>query len=103
MVAAVQLMHNVIADETGDSGQVCFWASSSSGVACTATMPSPTTSPLTVVTSALPTGTVGTAYTYIDGGVFAAGGTPATLRHYTGRSSQRSEARSHDGIISGVP
>ncbi len=105
MVAAVQLMHNVIADETGDSGQVCdSWASSSSGVACTATMPSPTTSPLTVVTSALPTGTVGTAYTYIDGGVFAAGGTPGysyAITQGTLPNGLRLDPTS--GIISGVP
>ncbi len=63
MVAAMQLMHNVIADRTGDSGPVCdSWAPGSSGPTCTATMPSATTAPLTIVTTALPAGTVGTTY-----------------------------------------
>ena len=44
MVGAMQLMHNTVADETGDNGPVCdSWTTGSSGVACTADMPSPAT------------------------------------------------------------
>ena len=43
MVSAMQLMHNVVADQAGDNGPVCdSWAAGSSGVTCTATMPSST-------------------------------------------------------------
>jgi Putative Ig domain len=84
MVAATTLMHNVIADETGDSGTVCdSWATGTNGVVCTANMPPSPTPPLTIVTTTLPTGTVGAAYgssyaasNNLSAGVFAAGGTP---------------------------
>ena len=47
MVAAMQLMHNVVADEAGDNGPVCdSWATRDSGVTCTANMPSSTASPV---------------------------------------------------------
>src|SRR6185437_1827966 len=75
MVSAVQLMHHVVADEADDAGPICdSWASGNSGVACTANMPPSTSSPLTIVTTTLPPGQVGTSY-YL-GGVYAAGGSP---------------------------
>ena len=74
MVSAVQLMHNVVADETEDSGPICdSWAIESTGVSCTANMPSSTTSPLSIVTTSLPAGTVGTSY-------FFGGSTPQAER-----------------------
>jgi hypothetical protein len=81
MVAATGLMHNVIADETGDSGPICdSWAVGTSGLECTANMPSSTAFPLSIVTTTLPTGNVGTAYGStnqdLSAGVYAAGGTP---------------------------
>ena len=76
MVTAMQLMHTVVADEVGDNGAVCdSWATGSSGVSCTASMPASTTAaPLSIVTSSLPAGTVGSSYFF--GGVYAAGGSP---------------------------
>ncbi len=105
MVAATQLMHNVIADETGDNGSVCdSWATGDSGVTCTATMPAPTTSPLTVVTTVLPSGNVGSGYDDISGGVFAAGGTPGYSYAITQGSLPKGlTLDSTSGIISGVP
>ena len=48
----------------GDSGPVCdSWATSGSGAACTANMPSSTTTPLTIVTTTLPTAPSGPATT----------------------------------------
>ena len=39
-------------------------------------MPSPATTPLTIVTTSLPAGNVGSSYNDLSGGVYAAGGTP---------------------------
>lgn len=103
MVAATQLMHNVIADRTGDSGQVCdSWAAGNSGVTCTANMPSLPMSPLTIVTTSLPTGATGTSYFF--GGVYAAGGTPDYA--YTITQGSLPVGLTLDptsGIISGTP
>ena len=75
IVAGVQLMHAVAAHQYLDSGPVCdSWANTGSGVTCTASMPTSAPSPLTIVTTSLPGGTVGTSYFF--GGVYAAGGTP---------------------------
>jgi hypothetical protein len=76
MVAAVQEMHNVIAQEDGESGSVCdSWANDGSGVTCTSTMAAQSTAvPLNIVTDTMPTGEVGKSYYF--GGVYAAGGTP---------------------------
>jgi hypothetical protein len=103
MVAAVQLMHNVVADEDGDSGPVCdSWASGSTGVSCTANMPSSTASPLSIVTTSLPTGTVGTSYFF--GGVYAAGGTPGYSYTVTqGSLPSGLTLNATSGIISGAP
>ena len=52
MVTAMQLMHNVVADEVGDNGPICdSWATGTSGVSCTANMPESTASPLAIVTT----------------------------------------------------
>jgi hypothetical protein len=105
MVAAMQLVHNTVADETGDNGPVCdSWATGTSGVTCTADMPSPATTPLTIVTTSLPSGNVGGSYNDLSGGVYAAGGTPG----YTYTVSQGSlpnglTLNSTSGIISGSP
>ena len=103
MVAAVQLMHNVVADETGDSGPICdSWAAGSAGTSCTANMPSSTTSPLTVVTTSLPNGTVGTSYFF--GGVYAAGGSPGYSYALTqGSLPHGLTLDATSGIISGAP
>jgi large repetitive protein len=103
MVAAMQLMHNVVADEAGDSGPVCdSWATGSSGVTCTADMPSSTSSPLTIVTTTEPTATVGTSYSF--GGVFAAGGTPGYSYALTqGSLPPGMTLNPTSGIISGAP
>jgi Putative Ig domain/Bacterial Ig domain len=107
MASAMQLMHNVIADRTGDNGPVCdSWATGASGVACTATMPSATTSPLTIVTSTLPPGIVGNSYFvgYLFGGVFAAGGTPDYSYAVTNGSLPGGlTLNPSSGIISGTP
>ena len=103
MVAAMQLMHNVVADQAGDNGPNCdSWATNSSVVTCTANMPSSTPSPLTIVTTTLPTGTVGSSY--FLGGVYAAGGTP----DYSYATTQGSLPRGltldpTSGIIRGRP
>ena len=103
MVAAMQLMHNVVADQAGDNGPICdSWATSSSGIACTANMPSSTASPLTIVTTTLPTGTVGTSY--FLGGVYAAGGTPGYSYSITqGSLPNGLTLNPTSGIISGYP
>ena len=103
MVSAVQLMHNVAADEAGDAGPMCdSWAAGSSGASCTANMPSSTTSPLTIVTTSLPTGTVGTSYFF--GGVYAAGGTPGYSYAVTqGSLPNGLSLNASSGIISGAP
>jgi hypothetical protein len=103
MVAAMQLMHNVVADQTGDNGPVCdSWATGSSGVTCTANMPSSTASPLTIVTTSLPAGTVGTSYFF--GGVYAAGGTPGYSYAVTqGSLPNGLTLNPTSGIISGTP
>jgi hypothetical protein len=105
MVSATQLMHNVIADQAGDNGPVCdSWATSSSGLACTADMPSSTASPLTIVTTSLPAGTVGTAYTGNYAGVYAAGGTPDYSYAITqGSLPGGLTLDPSSGIISGTP
>ncbi len=103
MVAAMQLMHNVVADQAGDNGPNCdSWATNSSVVTCTANMPSSTPSPLTIVTTTLPTGTVGTSY--FLGGVYAAGGTP-DYSYATTQGSLPSGLTLDptSGIISGTP
>ena len=109
MVAAMQLMHNVVADRTGDNGPICdSWATGSSGLTCTANMPSTTTTPLTIVTTSLPTGTVGTTYQtvplYPEPGVYAAGGTPDYS--YTVTQGSLPDGLKLDpasGFISGTP
>jgi hypothetical protein len=101
----MQLMHNTVADETGDNGPVCdSWATSSAGVTCTANMPSLTASPLTIVTTSLPTGYVGTGYNDLSGGVYAAGGTPGYSYSITqGSLPNGLTFNSTSGIISGFP
>ena len=105
MVGAMQLMHNVAADLAGDNGPVCdSWSTSSDGVTCTANMPSPTVTPLTIVTTSLPTGYVGTSYNNLSGGVYAAGGTPGYS--YTVTQGSLPNGLTLDptsGIVSGYP
>ena len=103
MVTAMQLMHNVVADEVGDNGAICdSWANGSSGVSCTANMPESTTSPLSIVTSSLPNGTVGSSYFF--GGVYAAGGTPGyTYALTAGSLPSGLTFDPASGIISGTP
>jgi hypothetical protein len=105
MVAAMQLMHNTVADEVGDNGQVCdSWSTGSSGVACTANMPAPATTPLTIVTTSLPAGSVGSSYNNLSGGVYAAGGTPGYTYSVTQGSLPKGLIlNSTSGIISGSP
>ena len=105
MVSAMELMHGVVANETGDSGPVCdSWAASSSGATCTANMPSSTPSPLTIVTTSLPTGYVGTGYNDESGGVYAAGGTPGYSYAVTqGSLPNGLTLNPTSGIISGYP
>ena len=105
MVAAMQLMHNTVADETGDNGPVCdSWATGSSGVACTADMPSPATTPLTIVTTSLPAGNVGSPYNNLTGGIYAAGGTPGYTYTITqGSLPNGLTLNATSGIISGSP
>ena len=107
MVSAMQLMHNVIADQVGDNGPICdSWATGASGVSCTADMPSSTASPLTIVTTSEPTGTVGTSYfgTGSTGGVYAAGGTPPYSYSVTqGSLPGGLTLNPTSGIISGTP
>jgi hypothetical protein len=76
MVTAVQMMHNVIASEEGETGSVCdSWATSNSKVICTSHMAAQSAGvPLNIVTDTMPTGRVGADYYF--GGVYAAGGTP---------------------------
>jgi Putative Ig domain/Bacterial Ig domain len=107
MVSAVEQMHDVIADETGDNGPVCdSWAAGSSGATCTANMPSSTATPLTIVTTSLPTGYVGTSYNYdgFFGGVYAGGGTPGYTYAVTqGSLPNGLTLGTTSGIISGYP
>jgi agarase len=73
MVAAMQLMHAETAPNRVSSAPACdSWASTLTGVSCTATMPSPQVDPPTVVTDFLPE-----AYQWasFDADVSAAGGT----------------------------
>ena len=101
----MELMHGVVADEAGDSGPVCdSWATGSSGVTCAADMPSSTPSPLTIVTTSLPTGYVGTSYNNESGGVYAAGGTPGYSYAVTqGSLPSGLTLDPTSGIISGDP
>ena len=103
MVSAMQLMHNVAADQAGDNGPVCdSWAAGSSGVTCSANMPSSTASPLTIVTTSLPEGSVGNSYFF--GGVYAAGGTPDYSYAVTqGSLPNGLTLDPTSGIISGTP
>jgi hypothetical protein len=105
MVGAMQLMHNTVADETGDNGPVCdSWATGSSGVACTADMPAPATTPLTIVTTSLPAGNVGSPYNNLTGGIYAAGGTPGYTYSVTqGALPNGLTLNATSGIISGSP
>jgi len=105
MVSAMQLMHSVVAGETGDSGPVCdSWASGTSGVTCTANMPTSTAPPLTIVTTSLPTGYVGSTYNDESGGVYAAGGTPGYSYAVTqGSLPNGLTLNPTSGIISGYP
>ena len=112
MNAAALLMHNVIADETGDNGPVCdSWATGSSGVQCTAYMPSSASSPLTIVTISLPAGNVGASYgssfassDNLSAGVYAAGGTPGYTYSVTrGSLPPGLTLNTSTGQISGVP
>jgi hypothetical protein len=71
-------------------------------VSCTANMPSSTAAPLTVVTTSLPAGTVGTSYFF--GGVYAAGGTPGYSYAVTqGSLPPGLTLDATSGIISGAP
>jgi hypothetical protein len=103
LVAGTQLMHNTVADQKLDSGPVCdSWANSASGVTCTAYMPTSTSSPLTMVTSSLPGGTVGTSYFF--GGVYAAGGTPDYTYTVTqGALPKGLKLARTTGLITGTP
>jgi hypothetical protein len=105
MVAAMQLMHNTVADETGDNGPVCdSWAAGSSGVECTADMPTPATTPLSIVTTSLPAGNVGSSYNNLSGGIYAAGGTPGYAYTVTqGSLPNGLTLNPASGIISGSP
>jgi hypothetical protein len=127
MVSATQMMHGVIADETGDSGSVCdSWTTNGSGVSCTANMPSSTASPLTIVTTSLPTGNVGASYANAgvnaaanagvnaaanagvnaaaNAGVNAAGGTPGYSYTLTqGSLPSGLTLNPTNGLISGTP
>ena len=104
MVSAVQLMHSVAADQSGGSGGgACdSWAGTGSGLTCTALMLSPSSSALTIVTSTLPPGKVGTSYYF--GGVYAAGGTPDYRYSVTGGTVPKGLKLDHkSGIITGTP
>jgi hypothetical protein len=111
MVSATQMMHGVIADGTGDSGSVCdSWTTNGSGVSCTANMPSSTASPLTIVTTSLPTGNVGASYANAgvnaaaNAGVNAAGGTPGYSYTLTqGSLPSGLTLNPTNGLISGTP
>ncbi|MGD0311141.1 MAG: Ig domain-containing protein [Acidimicrobiales bacterium] len=103
LVAGTQLMHNTVADQKLDSGPICdSWANSGSGVTCTAYMPTPTSTPLTMVTTSLPGGTVGTSYFF--GGVYAAGGTPDYTYTVTqGTLPKGLKLARTTGLITGTP
>ena len=103
LVSGVQLMHSVAAHQYLDSGPICdSWATAGSGVTCTAYMPSSSSSPLTIVTTSLPSGTVGTSF--FMGGVYAAGGTPGYKYTVTQGSLPKGLKLDHStGIISGSP
>ena len=103
MVPAMQLMHNVAADLRGDNGPVCdSWTTGTSGTACTATMPTSTASPLTIVTTSLQAATVNSSYYF--GGVYAAGGTPDYAYAITQGSLPKGLSLDvTSGIISGMP
>ncbi len=103
LVAGTQLMHNTVANRKLDSGPICdSWANAGSGVTCTAYMPTPTGSPLTMVTTSLPGGTVGTSYFF--GGVYAAGGTPDYTYTVTQGSLPKGLKLGHTtGLITGTP
>ncbi len=103
LVSGVQLLHNTVADQKLDSGPICdSWATSGSGVTCTAYMPTSTSEPLTMVTSSLPGGTVGTSYFF--GGVYAAGGTPDYTYTVTqGKLPKGLKLARTTGLITGTP
>jgi len=103
LVAGTQLMHNTVADEKLDSGPICdSWANSGSGVTCTAYMPTSTSEPLTMVTTSLPGGTVGTSYFF--GGAYAAGGTPGYTYTVTQGSLPKGlKLGRTSGLITGTP
>ena len=103
LVSGVQLLHNTVADQKLDSGPICdSWATSGSGVTCTAYMPTSTSEPLTMVTSSLPGGTVGTSYFF--GGVYAAGGTPDYTYTVTqGKIPKGLKLARATGLITGTP
>jgi hypothetical protein len=103
MVSAMELMHGVVADEVHDSGGICdSWASSGSGVTCTAYMPASTSEPLTMVTTSLANGQVGSSY-YMEG-VYAAGGTPGYKYSVTSGTLPKGLKFDHStGIITGTP
>ncbi|HEX3980726.1 MAG TPA: Ig domain-containing protein, partial [Acidimicrobiales bacterium] len=103
LVSGVQLLHNTVADRKLDSGPICdSWATSGSGVTCTANMPSATSEPLTMLTTSLPGGKVGTSY-YM-GGVYAAGGTPDYTYTVTqGKLPKGLKLALATGLITGTP
>ena len=104
IVSAIQMMHGVIADKALDSGPICdSWTNTGSGVACSAYMPvASSTYPLTIVTTSLPTGTVGTSYFF--GGVYAAGGTPVyKYERIQGKLPKGLKFSAKSGLITGTP
>jgi hypothetical protein len=104
IVSAVQMMHQVVADNALDSGPICdSWANTGSGVTCTAYMPTPsTTYPLNIVTTSMPTGTVSDSYFF--GGVYAAGGTPPyTYKLTQGSLPKGLKMKTTTGLITGTP
>jgi hypothetical protein len=103
MVSAVEMMHNVVADEDLDSGPICdSWTNTGSGVTCDAYMPAQSTVPLNIVTTSLSTGTVGSSYFF--GGAYAAGGTPPyKYKVIQGSLPKGLKFNLKSGLITGTP
>ncbi len=101
LVKQMEIMHSIAPDRVDETGPRCdSWAEGTNGVTCTAEV-TPTTYPVSILTTALPNASAGTAY---SGTVMAIGGRPEYRFGLLSGSSLPSGLRLDDetGVISGT-
>jgi hypothetical protein len=101
LVKQMEILHSIAPDRVDETGRRCdSWAEGTDGVTCTAEV-TPTTYPVSILTTALPKAKAGTAY---SGAVMAIGGKPGYTFKLLSGSSLPSGLKLDDetGVISGT-